>query len=60
LVTFFAQAKKVTRSPQASGSLALGDKQEELHKELDSGFRRNDEGKEKRAARSQAKWKHCS
>jgi hypothetical protein len=46
LVTFFAQAKKVTRSPaRASGSLAL--ERTTKSKELDSGLRRNDEQKRK-------------
>jgi hypothetical protein len=42
LVTFFAPAKKVTRSPKASETPWLSNANDQS-KELDSGFRRNDE-----------------
>jgi hypothetical protein len=41
---FFAQAKKVTRSPSGERKLCTSQKRKQEQK-LDSGFRRNDEKK---------------
>jgi hypothetical protein len=55
LVTFFAPAKKVTRSPEGSGSFA-SDRKKAKNKALDSDLRRNDEPT-KEASKSRAERK---
>ena len=59
MVTFFAQAKKVTRSP-AGRVEALDLKREAQSKELESRLRRNDEPKKERYLPAAGEWKRCA